>query len=123
MTPPLACLFSRVRRLGAAIFGAGLYAVTYTSSRDKAAKARGELVDAWWNQGTRRWEKPQPHMFKDPMLSSLIHLKPPSMVHEASSAKAMAAASARRRQQSQAVTLDGVNIKDAYRQRQDGSRT
>ena len=71
--------------LGAAIFGAGFYAVTWTSSRDRAAKERGELVDAWWNQNTRRWEKPLPHMFKDPLLSSLIHLKPPAIVHDATS--------------------------------------
>ena len=110
------------RRWGVLVFGLGLYVVTWTSSRDKAAKARGELVDAWWNQSTRRWEKPLPHMFKDPLLSSLIHLKPPNMVHAASSAEAMARASARRKQQSQATTLDGVKLKDAYRQRQEGSR-
>ena len=89
-------------------------AVTWTSSRDKAAKERGELVDAWWNQNTRRWERPLPHMFKDPLLSSLIHLKPPGVVYDPTTKRPPP------RQQS--VTLDGVKVSDAWRQRTQGTR-
>ena len=63
-------------------FALGLWAVQSSTARDKRAKDRGELVDAWFNQTTRRWEPPRAHMYKDPLLSSLIHLKPPSMVHK-----------------------------------------
>lgn len=100
---------------GAAIFCVGLYAVTYTGARDKAAKERGDLVDAWWNQGTRRWEKPLPHMFKDPMLSALIHLKPPNIVHKSTAPGTVKA-------RKQAVTIDGHNVADAYRAREQGHR-
>ena len=106
---------------GVGLFTLGFLFVTWTSSRDQAAKKRGELVDAWWNQATRRWEKPAPHMFKDPMLSSLIHLKPPSLVHEAATAKQIA--SLRHNKRKPAKTLDGVNVGDAYRQREQGTRS
>jgi hypothetical protein len=62
-----------------------------------------------------RWEKPLPHMFKDPLLSSLIYLKPPSMVHNASTARP-----ARRRDH---MTMDGVKVREAYRQRETGQRS
>lgn len=101
--------------LGAAIFGVGLGFVWYTGRRDQAAKARGELVDAWWNQSTRRWEKPQPHMFKDPLLSGLIHLKPPSIVHDATTR--------RMARKPEARTLDGVRVRDSYRAREQGHRS
>ena len=101
--------------LGVALFGVGLGFVCYTGRRDSAAKARGELVDAWWNQSTRRWEKPQPHMFKDPLLSGLIHLKPPSVVHNATQT--------RQQQRKQSVTLDGVRVRDSYRAREQGHRS
>jgi len=32
-------------------------------------------------QGTRRWEAATPAMRKDPLLSTLVHLKPPSVVY------------------------------------------
>ena len=83
--------------------------------RDQAKKARGELVDAWWNNATRRWEKPQPFMFKDPMLSAGIHLKPPSMVHAASTPS-------NRSKRKQSLTLDGSKAADAYRAREQGHR-
>lgn len=82
--------------------------------RDQARKARGELVDAWFNTATRRWEKPPAWMFKDPMLSAGIHLKPPGMVNEASSAK--------HKKRKQARTLDGSPVGDAYRAREQGMR-
>ena len=72
-----------------------------------------------FNQATRRWEKPTPHIYKDPFLSSLITLKPPKMVHDPATKKQMEAGTRRK----QSVTLDGVNIRDAYRQREQGTRT
>ena len=57
-------------------------------------------------------------MKKDPFLSSMIMLKPPEMVYNAATAKQTQAA---RRQQS--TTLDGVKVKDAYRQREQGMRS
>lgn len=98
-----------------ALFGAGLYAVSYSSSRDKQAKERGDVVDAWFNQSTRRWEKPLPHMFKDPMLSSLIHLKPPHMVHNATTTRPAA--------RKQAAGIDGTGVTDSYRAREQGHRS
>ena len=50
--------------VGLAIFAAGLWLCAGTAARDRAKKERGELVDAWFNQTTRRWEKPPAHMFK-----------------------------------------------------------
>jgi len=101
--------------MGFAVFAIGLATVTYTSSRDRAAKERGELVDAWWNTATRRWERPPPYMFKDKMMSTAIHLKPPTMVWEASTAR-----QARRKQ---SLTIDGVNAADSYRAREQGHRS
>ena len=98
--------------VGLAIFGGGLWACTYSSRRDTAAKERGELVDAWYNQNTRRWEKPLPHMRKDPMLSSLIALKPPHMVH--------APSTTRQPPRKQAQTIHGNSAADAYRAREQG---
>ena len=103
--------------LSVALFGAGLYAVSYSSSRDKAAKERGDVVEAWFNQSTRRWEKPLPHMFKDPMLSALIHLKPPGMVHNATQSKSV------QRERKQARTIDGHGVADSYRAREQGHRS
>ena len=68
---------------GIGVFAFGLWAVQSSTARDKRAKERGELVDAWFNQTTRRWETPRAAMYKDPLLSSLIHLKPPSKVYKA----------------------------------------
>ena len=99
---------------GLGIFALGLFAVTYTSQRDRKAKARGDLVDAWYNHSTRRWERPLSHMYKDPLLSSLIDLKPPDMVHAASTKKPKPRKPVR--------TLDGVKAADAYRAREQGMR-
>jgi len=98
-----------------ALFGAGLYACSSSSMRDRKAKEKGEVVDAWYNQSTRRWEKPLPHMFKDPMLSSLIHLKPPEMVYNANTA--------RQAPRKQSLTIDGHKVADAYRAREQGHRS
>ena len=56
-------------------------------------------------------------MYKDPLLSSLIHLKPPKMVH-APSTKTLKAPRAK-----PARTLDGVPLDKAYQQRMAGSRS
>ena len=74
-------------------------------------------MQAWYNQMTRRWEEPRQHMYKDAMLSSLIMLKPPGIVHKAS--KSSVNYASRPNQQ----TLDGVPLADAYRARQTGSRS
>ena len=87
---------------------------------DKAAKERGELVDAWYNQTTRRWETPRQHMYKDAMLSSLIMLKPPAQVYKPNQSFA---GESRASQPKLARTLSGVALADAYRQRQTGSRS
>jgi len=100
--------------ISVAIFGVGLYAVSYTGQRDKAAKERGDMVDAWWNPTNRRWERPPAHMFKDPMLSALIHLKPPTMVYKPTASKAAP--------RKQSLTIDGTGAADAYRAREQGMR-
>jgi len=100
------------------VFAFGLWAVQSSSASDKAAKERGELVDAWYNQTTRRWETPRQHMYKDAMLSSLIMLKPPAQVYKASKPGENRAS-----QSKPARTLSGVALADAYRQRQTGSRS
>ena len=107
---------SRMHRmwLGFGLFLGGLGLVSYTSVRDRRAKERGELVDAWWNAQTRRWERPHAWMFKDPLVSSGIHLKPPSMVHAASPPRPAKSKPAR--------TLDGSTARDAYRAREQGMR-
>lgn len=102
--------------LGIGIFFGGLGFIFYSGSRDNAKKARGELVDAWWNHSTRRWERPQPGMAKDPFLSGLIQLKPPEMVHAASTGK-------KGNKRKPARTLDGAKAADAYRAREQGHRT
>jgi len=101
--------------ISVAIFGGLLLMVSYTGSRDKAAKERGDLVDAWWNPNHRRWERPPSHMFKDPMLSALIHLKPPSMVYSPSTVKVAP--------RKQALTIDGSRAGDSYRAREQGHRS
>jgi len=100
--------------VGLSLFALGLWACTHTATRDSAAKQRGELVDAWFNQSSRRWEKPQPHMLKDPFLSSLIHLKPPDQVYNASPV--------RPNKRKTATTLDGSKVDAAYRAREQGMR-
>ena len=100
------------------VFAFGLWAVQSSSASDKAAKERGELVDAWYNQTTRRWETPRQHMYKDAMLSSLIMLKPPAQVHKPSKPGENRAS-----QSKPARTLSGVALADAYRQRQTGGRS
>ncbi len=102
---------------GASIFAAGLLAVVLTSRRDTAKRESGELVDAWFNQATKRWEVPPPHIYKDPMLSSLVRLKPPVAVHAATdpavirSGRARSTAAAAHRP---ATTVDGVPISQAF---------
>ena len=100
------------------VFAFGLWAVQSSSASDKRAKERGELVDAWFNPTSRRWEEPRAAMYKDPMLSQLVMLKPPGIVHKAG--KPGANYAARRPKQK---TLDGVALDDAYRARQTGSRS
>ena len=102
------------------VFAFGLWAVQSSSASDKAAKERGELVDAWYNQTTRRWETPRQHMYKDAMLSSLIMLKPPAQVYKPNQSFA---GESRASQPKLARTLSGVALADAYRQRQTGSRS
>jgi len=95
----------------------GLYWVQSSGARDQRAKDKGELVDAWWNHTSRRWETPKPQMYKDPLLSGLIHLKPPSMVYGGKSQLIQA------NRASSTRTLDGLTPEQAYRLRQTGSRT
>uniref|UniRef100_A0A7S0NSC5 J domain-containing protein n=1 Tax=Calcidiscus leptoporus TaxID=127549 RepID=A0A7S0NSC5_9EUKA len=99
----------------AGAFTVGLLAVMMTSRRDQKKREKGELVDAYWNQVTRRWEIAPATMLKDPLLSTMVHLKPPEMVHKATPNI--------RRTKSKARTLDGRNADDAYRARQQGHRT
>ena len=99
---------------GLLVFALGLGTVYYTGRRDKLAKQRGELVDAWWNNATRRWERPQPYMFKDPFMSSAITLKPPNQVWEPSTKRAP--------NRKQSVTIDGANARDSYLARAQGHR-
>ncbi|KAL1498547.1 hypothetical protein AB1Y20_008419 [Prymnesium parvum] len=100
--------------VGLSVFALGLGACVGTASRDRAAKERGELVDAWFNQSTRRWEKPSTHMYRDPFLSSMIHLKPPSMVYNPTTVRSARPAKAK--------TLDGASADAAYRAREQGMR-
>lgn len=102
--------------LSVSAFGLGLLAVMWTSSSDRKAKERGDLVDAWFNQSTRRWEKPPAHLFKDPLLSGLIHLKKPSEVH---SATPQGKYNVRRG----AKTIDGSDAAASYRAREQGHRS
>ena len=55
-------------------------------------------------------------MFKDPLLCTGIHLKPPAMVYEATTGRTQ------RRHSRPAMTLDGVRAVDAYRAREQGQR-
>jgi len=95
-----------------AIFLIGCGLALYTGRRDTAKKARGELVDAVYNQGTRRWETPAPHVLKDPLLSTMVHLKPPSEVYSPT----RVVQSSRR----PAKAADGRDITSAYKARQQG---
>eukprot|EP00967_Tisochrysis_lutea_P091712 scaffold131904_cov36-Tisochrysis_lutea.AAC.6 len=71
-------------------------------------------------QATRRWEKATPAMMRDPLLSTLVHLKPPGMVygHGLKGNGGVHGQPARK----QAQTLDGQKIGDAYRARAQGTR-
>lgn len=100
----------------ASTFIIGLAAIILTGRRDQAAKDRGDLIDAYYNQATRRWEHATPAMMKDPLLSTLVTLKPPSIVH-----KPLVGAHQRRHKRAQ--TLDGQNVDAAYRARQQGTRS
>lgn len=100
------------------VFLFGLWLVQSSGARDQRAKEKGELVDAWWNHTTRRWETPKPQMYKDPLLSSLIDLKPPSMVYGGKSQLIQQANRA-----SSTRTLDGLTPEQAYRLRQTGTRS
>ena len=60
-----------------ATFVLGLSAVTLSARRDNRRLESGELVEAYFNQVTRRWEKASPSMKRDPLLSTLVHLKSP----------------------------------------------
>ena len=75
-----------------------------------------DLVEAWYNQTTRRWEPPRPPMYKDPLPRNLIHLKPPHMVHKPGSP-----GGAQQRRES-TRTLDGLTPEQAWRARQQGTR-
>ena len=102
---------------GVGTFILGLAAINLSAARDRRLKERGELVDAWFNQATRRWETPPPHMHKDALMSTAIHLKPPSLVHSA-------AEKARVRRRSRAArTLDGSTAEQSYLARQRGDKT
>ena len=100
----------------AGFFFLGLWYIGYSGRRDKAALERGDLVEAWYNQTTRRWEPPRPPMYKDPLLRNLIHLKPPHMVHKPGSP-----GGAQQRRES-TRTLDGLTPEQAWRARQQGTR-
>jgi curved DNA-binding protein CbpA len=69
---------------GVALFAAGMFAVTYTGSRDRKAKERGELVDAWWNQSTRRYVRAL-LLPTDPPLPNLAPTRPQSHANHPSS--------------------------------------
>lgn len=99
----------------AGAFTVGLLVVMMTSRRDQKKREKGELVDAYWNQVTRRWEIAPAAMMKDPLLSTMVHLKSPEIVHKTTTNA--------RRTQSKARTLDGRTADEAYRARQQGHRT
>lgn len=73
------------------------------------------------SQATRRWEKATPAMKRDPLLSTLVHLKSPGMVygHGLTGTGGTQARVVRK----QAQTLDGQNASDAYRARAQGTRS
>ena len=108
----------RARRMWAGVgtFILGLAAINLSAARDRRLKASGDLVDAWFNQATRRWETPPPHMHKDALMSTAIHLKPPHTVYRASSARGGRRAGATR-------TLDGSTAEHSYLARQRGDKT
>lgn len=101
---------------GVALFAAGLGAVVLSSGRERQARQDEDMVEAWMNPATRRWERVPPHLRKSPMLSSLIELKPKAVVNASTpSGKSM-------RRRPSARTLDGARAADAYRAREQGHR-
>merc|ERR1712137_1200362 len=71
-----------------------------------AKKARGELVDAFYNQGSRQWEAAPSYMLKDPLLSTMVHLKPPSQVSPITTKTRVSRRPAK--------TIDNVDVDKAY---------
>mmetsp|Transcript_20555 Transcript_20555/g.43448 ORF Transcript_20555/g.43448 Transcript_20555/m.43448 type:complete len:237 (+) Transcript_20555:319-1029(+) len=101
----------------AGVFGVGMLLVVLSANRDHRKRKSGDLIDAYYNQATRRWEPATAAMMKDPLLSTLVHLKKPEMVFQPT------AASRRRPQRVQSRTADGSTAQEAYRARQQGTRT
>jgi len=104
-----------------ATFVLGLSAVTLSARRDNRRLESGELVEAYFNQVTRRWEKASPSMKRDPLLSTLVHLKSPEVVygHGLTGSGGQPRHAPRR----SALTIDGRRASDAFRDRQSGARS
>ena len=100
---------------GVGTFILGLAAINLSAARDRRLKASGDLVDAWFNQATRRWETPPPHMHRT--LSCKRRLpQTASHVYRASSARGGRRAGA-------FETLDGSTAEHSYLARQRGDKT
>lgn len=73
---------SRRTLVGVCTLFGGLVVVTLSARSDNRRLAKGELVHAFFNQNSRRWEVATAAMRRDPMLSAMVHLKPPDVVYE-----------------------------------------
>ena len=102
-----------------AAFGVGLGVIVLTSKQNHEARESGQSVDAYYNQATRRWEPATKAMMRDPLLSTMVHLKPKEDVHQPTRASQRARLKS---VTSQTRTLDGRKPADAFKSRQAGSR-